>query len=750
MLDYAQALADALGDVQRPGNFYVAGSFDIHPPRLEVEGVGPIALPLLPVQAESLVAMAEQAPYGRGTETLVDTAVRRTWQVDAARVRLTGQRWAADLAAVVEQVRQGLAVAGAIEAQLYKLLIYDTGSFFVPHRDTEKVTGMFATLVVVLPCDYSGGELIIRHRGQEAHVDLHRDEPAEAAFAAFYADCVHEVLPIASGYRLALIYNLTRMGEGPLPQAPDYGTEQARLAQLLGDWDQSGAAPDKLVYPLEHAYTEAEIGFAALKGKDAAVAQVLIPAVAAARCDLYLALISVSESGWADYTGRGGWRDPELEIGEVTASHWRIHDWRLPDGGKVEMGQLPFDQDELAPPEALADLDEAEPEFSEATGNEGATFERFYQSAALILWPMTRRGAVLAAGGLGVSIPALRELAERWAAAGAKAGDELWHETRGLASAIRAHWPAEPWSRRQASAEGRTRDLLEVLTRLGDLEGGVEFITQKVAAGAYGQDENAALAAVVTRLPPGQAAELLGGVIAANVAQRPGACAGLLARCLETNNPHLIEALPVLAKAWLEGLPDGRLASPSPLDYRDLPEALTSTQLAEAVTALERIDAALASQAVARFLSLLRVYDPDRLLLPTALLLKESVMDPEPVATRMLRMAVLAHLETRIALPLEPPADWARPAAISCNCADCRELSRFLASPSEPTWHFKANEAQRRHVTDSIHRTQCDLDLATNKRGRPFTLICAKNLASFNRRVRQREGDLQHRERLAG
>lgn len=153
-------------------------------------------------------------------------------------------------------MRQGLGVAASVEAQLYKLLVYDTGSFFVPHRDTEKAPGMFATLVVVLPGDYSGGELLIRHRGQEVCFDLHRDEPAEAAFAAFYADCVHEVLPIASGYRLALIYNLVRVGKGELPRLPDYGKEQDRLTRLLAAWDDSETAPDKLVYPLEHAYTQ--------------------------------------------------------------------------------------------------------------------------------------------------------------------------------------------------------------------------------------------------------------------------------------------------------------------------------------------------------------------------------------------------------------------------------------------------------------------------------------------------------------
>ena len=79
-----------------------------------------------------------------------------------------------------------------------------------------------------------------------------------------------QVLPIASGYRLALIFNLIRVDEGPLPQAPDYGAQQTQLTRLLAEWDRSGSLPDKLVYPLEHAYTEAEIGFSALKGQDSA------------------------------------------------------------------------------------------------------------------------------------------------------------------------------------------------------------------------------------------------------------------------------------------------------------------------------------------------------------------------------------------------------------------------------------------------------------------------------------------------
>ena len=339
----AKDLAALLQEVSRPGDFYAAGTLDIHTPRLEVEGVGVIALPLLPVQAAQILEVAERAPYGRGSETLVDTDVRRTWQVDAERLRIGGRHWAEDLGRIVRQVSDGLGVSGQVRAEPYKLLVYDTGSFFVAHRDTEKAPGMFATLVIVLPCDYSGGELLIRHKGREVRLDLHPADPAEVAFAAFYADCRHEVLPVTSGHRLTLIYNLLREGGGPVPEPPDYGPQLAQVRELLRVWSlwaaapDAGGDPDKLVYPLEHAYTEAELGFDALKGADAAVAAVLRDAAAAAGCDLHLALLSIEESGWAEYSG-GRWGEEQYEVGEVTDSSKTLHDWRHPGRGPPRHG----------------------------------------------------------------------------------------------------------------------------------------------------------------------------------------------------------------------------------------------------------------------------------------------------------------------------------------------------------------------------------------------------------------------------
>jgi hypothetical protein len=111
--------------------------------------------------------------------------------------------------------------------------------------------------------------------------------------------------------------------------------------------------------------------------------------------------------------------------------------------------------------------------------------------------------------------------------------------------------------------------------------------------------------------------------------------------------------------------------------------------------------------------------------------------------------ACVQHLRARTVEPLEPPADWTRDAALDCRCAHCAALAGFLRRPDQRTWMFKAVEAERTHVAATVQRCGCDLDLATDRQRRPYTLVCTKNQASFERRARQRREDLRDLERLA-
>ena len=755
-------LAEILHTVQRPGDFYTTDTIDIFAPRLEVAGVGPVALPLLPVQAQQLIAIAEQAPYGRGEATLVDTAVRRTWQIDPARVQIGGRHWEQTLADIVARAVAGLGVTGPVTADLYKLLVYDPGSFFVNHRDTEKAAGMFATLIIVLPSLYTGGALLVRHRDREARLELSCPEPSQVTFAAFYADCVHEVLPITSGYRLALVYNLRRQGRGQLPTPPDYDTEQAHVTALLQQWSDGKDAPDddspaKLLYPLEHAYTPAELAFEALKGADAAIAAVLVAAAAAADCDLHLALVSIKESGSAEHIGYYGSRrrwgadeedEEDFEVGEVHDRHEALADWRRPDGSQPALGDLPFMEDELCPPDAFEDLEPDEQYFHEATGNEGASFERTYRRAALVLWPRAWRLAVLNQAGLAVTLPYLSELTERWAESGDGLASPLWREAHTLSSHMLRTWPSQVgWYPGRTAAPSDAATLLTLLSQLQDTAR-IDTLLDILGTGAYSKDDNAAIVRAASLLPPERAAALIEHLIASHAATNINACGDLLARSVAARVPGRSVDLHRAATALVEALPGDPARAPQRDPWRrSLP--VEPGFLVDLLTALGQINTALAERAVDCILAWPQTYEPDAVLVPAVLGLTEPAPHQAVTAMQRLRTAALEHLRTRIAEPLEPPRDWARASAIACSCAHCRELSRFLADPDRQRWIFKAPETGRHHVEESIRRSGCDLDLVTDRRGRPYSLVCTKNQASYDRRAHQRQRDLTHLAQLA-
>jgi len=763
-------LAKIIPTIRCHGDFYATGKSEIAMPNLEVEGVGRIALPLLPVQAEQLIAIAARAPYGRGEETLIDTDVRRTWQIAADDIHLWGNSWARTLEATVARVATGLGVTGPVSAELYKLLVYDAGSFFVEHRDTEKIPGMFATLVVVLPSACNGGELIVRHRGHEVFLDLNCSDSAEVSFAAFYADCVHEVRPVTSGFRLTLVYNLTRSGHRQPAAPPEYDREQTAITALLRGWaankdSPDDSSPEKLIYPLEYAYTPAELSFDALKSADAAAAAVLVRAAEESACDLHLALVSIDETGSAEYSGyashrRSRWHrardndddeedcDDDFEVGEIIERSLTVSDWRQPDGRQPAINELPFEERELCPPGSFDGLEPDEQHFHEATGNEGASFERTYRRAALVLWPSARRLAVLNQAGLGVTLPYLKDLAQRWTQSGESQASLTWGEAHVLSGHMLRDWSASPGYRGVGHAD-KAISMLSSLTQLHDTVHVGTFLSAISAKGLYHDSENEALTRAFGLLAPERTAELMEQIISANAQMMPGACAGLLARTSEGTPPACPPALlhPV-ATALVETLLGQRVSASRP-DCLRWPDPIKPTLIVDLLTALDRIDSPLlADRVVEHVLGNPASFGMDAIIVPAVLGLTEWAPTSNVASVQRLRAACLVHLHGRIAEPLEPPADFARVNTVSCRCVHCAELGRFLVDPGRKEWALKAAQHSRSHVESAIRQHGCDLDCATRRVGSPHSLICTKNQASYERRVRQRKDDLRNAERL--
>ncbi len=766
MKNITQELHKVLLSVDGSGDFYATGRIDAYPALIEVNKVGRIALPLQPEQMQALIAVSEQAPYGRGSETLVDTNVRKTWQIGAEQIHISGKHWQKTLDTIVSEAAADLGVNIEIKAELYKMLVYDEGSFFVSHRDTEKAPGMFATLVIVLPSNYTGGELIIRHQQQEVSLHLNSQDPSELAYAAFYADCQHEILPITSGCRLALIYNLMRSrANAPLPVPPDFTKETDKAANLLLTWQQqlqtlqkndqtSDDVPEKLIFSLEHAYSQAELKFSALKNADAALADVLIKACERADCDLHLALLTIEESGSAEHNyddyyssrRRRHWDDDEdqngFTIGEVFDSLEVLSDWRRPDDSVCQIPNLPFSEYEFCPPEAFEAVQPKEVEFQEATGNAGASFERSYHGATLVLWPKQHYLNILCQAEFDHVLPIARDYCLAYQAAGRPEQNSIeWQNAHTVLSRLIKSELATV-----KPNQARIQLLAECLTAINDAKLATQ-VWQIITHNDYSGNAAQAVLAITQLLIWPEVLTGLQTLFEKNLRDTEKtwhipytACANLLA-ALAHAHPSQAADLQPAATILYNQLPGDASRFPKLQTWQAERMTLEQQGIIQVLNAFIAINPELAEQAVSYFLAWPITYPIDACLTPVIQALNKTATNTQAAIVR-LKQAVINHVQARCALDLTPPADWQRASQLSCRCADCKACSIFLADANEKTWSFKAAESRRKHVEYTISSNACDVNTRTDVSSRPYVLVLTKNQASYERRVQQRQQDL--------
>jgi len=142
---------------------------------------------------------------------------------------------------------------------------------------TQKANDMFATVVILLPSAYTGGQVVVSHASTTKTIDLAPNSLLSTAVLAWYTDVKHEVKPVTSGYRLALSYNLIHgaPSDVPMPTLPEMGNAMARIRRVLRKWrdERYEELPDMplLAYLLNHEYSQHDLGrgLKALKGVDA-------------------------------------------------------------------------------------------------------------------------------------------------------------------------------------------------------------------------------------------------------------------------------------------------------------------------------------------------------------------------------------------------------------------------------------------------------------------------------------------------
>ncbi len=266
-----------------------------------------------------------------------------------------------------------------------------------------------------------------------------------------------------------------------------------------------------------------------------------------------------------------------------------------------------------------------------------------------------------------------------------------------------------------------------------------------MARDGFETGDSDAIVEALDRLAPARRASLVESVIAGTAASSFAACANLLAR-VGAEWPECTSDLSDAAAQLVNALPGDPARAMQRPAWHDAAK-VDASFVADLLTGLCAASEPLAERAVDHLLAWPGTYGLDTVLVPATRTL--LAMDASRyAAVGRLRTACRVHLRARIAEPLTPPADWARPATVGCHCARCGELARFLADPERKTWALKAVQADRSHVEGIIKQARCDVDVATERRGSPHSLVCTKNQASYERRAKQRAKDIENLARL--
>ena len=776
-----EKIAELLSEVGARGAFTARRTAAIDDLHLEVKGVGRFRFPISRAQAQRLSRLARPARYGRGQQTLLDRRVRDTGEIPRSRVKIDRRRWNRTLLPVLDALRGdlGLPESCRLAAELHSMLVYAPGQFFLPHRDSEKADEMVATLVVTLPAPFQGGALVVEHQGEKVS---YRASKERLSFVAFYADCHHEVRPVTEGYRIVLTYNLMLAGAGEAAAAAAEVSPAtvAALARRLREhfetplppqssWPKDAPPrdpPGRLVYLLDHQYTERGLGWHRLKGKDAARVEALRAAAERAGCETVLALAEVQETwgcmepGWDEH-GYGGrhrhWErdeddewltdyeppaldDPDAyELADLQDRSITLDRWIDPSGKRAEPVVTHVGGEEVCSTKPSSDLEPYASEYEGYMGNWGNTMDRWYRRGAIVVWPRERAFAVRAEASPAWALETLKRRLQ--------AGEVA--EARAMAASLGSFWE-------NVVTREERRDLFARALR--------------VAAGL----DRAALAASL--LQPFQVEELTPAAapaFAALVESYGEAWTRTLLAGWSDSDRWSVRMEGRDRLAWLVSLPDlcqalratgDALGTPAArLVVQDswewLEEAIGERRELERTSARDKALAALAGP-ILGVLGSAAVIAAGDLRDEVITALSAAANDPlVPSLVRILRAAaaksappeiraalgleaIARHcarrLEARLARPARRDGDWTIALPLGCSCKLCGTLGAFLADPGEQRLEWPLAKEGRKHLHRRLDDHELPVRHETRRSGSPFTLVLTKTEGLFKREATER------------
>lgn len=721
--------------------------------RLEVRGVGPIELPVPEGQARRLCEIGRPARYGRGEQTLLDPAVRNTWEIAKSRVKIDKRRFDRTLLTVVDGLREdlGLPAGCRLRPELHSVLVYAPGQFFVQHQDSEKDDGMVASLVVGLPSAFTGGALQIRHDGQTA---AYRGSKKALSFVAFYCDCRHEIKPVRSGHRVVLTYDLLIDGDTATPTGSTDRELAGELAALVEEHFAGPDAPKRLAYLLDHEYTARGLDWSRLKGVDARSAGLLRAAAELAGCDATLGLVDVHETwdafeadppwrrsrwrrwdDWDDDEGYGssGGTD-DYELGELIERDVDLESLIDPAGGGLVEVHLSLLDDEVCESVPSDDLEPYSSEYEGYMGNWGNTLDRWYHRGAVVLWPKTQGFAVKA------------EAFPAWAldslAARVRGGDLA--RAREAAATLAGFWDKVATRVQNKAFFAKALRVARILDEPPLASMLLHPFRLEMLTAAHAKP----LSSLVDRYGEAWTRELVAAWSSSRYPHSPAvsgrgawiASLPRLAVAFEKSGEAGAKAMRLLledAWRWASGQIEAAASRESP-SRRSASLAELARPVAAILECLPLPGAAGLDEEIVE--SLCRDGD-GRTGLAVAILRASRPATWSAAGLDKVAAHCSAVLEARLASATRDPDDWSILLPGGCKCGHCRQLQTFLADPKRRTYEWPLAKDGRAHVHGRIDAAELPVTHQTRRTGRPYTLVLTKTAALFKAEQQQRAAD---------
>ncbi|MFH1304707.1 MAG: hypothetical protein ABIK07_26945 [Planctomycetota bacterium] len=384
----------------------------------------------------------------------------------------------------------------------------------------------------------------------------------------------------------------------------------------------------------------------------------------------------------------------------------------------------------------------------EATGNAGMSMERWYHQAVIVLWPEGRHFQVLASQGTENSVPALSELVT------ATESPEKCEDCKTFARRIIDHW-VYPTHGRRRKANSPGTSMIRSLLVIGDANLAQKFFDQVLPLeyptldgesllslaelAKWGTIEKSLLSFFQSQKPDDYDASLryLVSIFSSLASLGDGVSSSRKRVC-----KSVLKEVILMISRWEKNRPDT-------MSYNFT--ANKSKAFQGVVEPLVRGICSVGTQSDLKYLLTQIAARPQhselhKVLIPAV----KKLSDEQHFATSgklqktallKLRQFCIDQVKQRIARKPIPPGNWKRKANLDCDCADCRELATFLKDKDSPIHRFPRRTELRRHLHQQIDRHRIDCTHITERRGRPFTLVCTKTQASFERDLAQYKTD---------